>query len=180
MNIFCYPGVTRRPEVCRILGLEPGNVPEFGFMPRVPLVSQAKERTEIDMKLGHLLFEAKLTEADFQVERAELVERYRDFREIFGCRQLPRSGKKYLSYQLIRNVLAAHALKLDFCTLIDSRRPDLIEQWYSIVSCLTSVAIRGRCKLLTWQELTACLPAALQGFLKVKYGIAAAKGQNQV
>jgi len=75
MNIFCYPGVTRRTEVCRILGLEPGDLPEFGFMPRVPLLSEATERTEIDMKLGNMLFEAKLTEADFQIQRADLVER---------------------------------------------------------------------------------------------------------
>ena len=78
MNIFCYPGVTRRMEVCRILGLEPGGVPEFGFMPRVPLLSEATERTEVDMKLGNKIFEAKLTEGDFQIERAALVERYRD------------------------------------------------------------------------------------------------------
>jgi len=69
MNIFCYPGVTRRAEVCRILGLEAGNLPEFGFMPRVPLLSEATERTEIDMKLGGMLFEAKLTEGDFQIQR---------------------------------------------------------------------------------------------------------------
>jgi hypothetical protein len=66
MNIFCYPGVTRRREVCRILGLEPGSVPDFGFMPRVPLLSEATERTEVDMKLGNMLFEAKLTEGDFR------------------------------------------------------------------------------------------------------------------
>jgi hypothetical protein len=28
MNIFCYPSVTRRTEVCSVLGLEPGSVPE--------------------------------------------------------------------------------------------------------------------------------------------------------
>lgn len=73
MNIFCYPGLTRRKEVLRILGLEPGSLPEFGFMPRVPLISETIERTEIDMKLGNMLFEAKLTEGDFQIQRAELV-----------------------------------------------------------------------------------------------------------
>ena len=52
MNIFCYPGVTRRTEVCRILGLEARGVPEFGFMPRVPLLSEATERTEIDMNVA--------------------------------------------------------------------------------------------------------------------------------
>jgi hypothetical protein len=171
MNIFCYPGVTRRKEVSRMLGLEPGNLPEFGFMPRVPLISEALERTEIDMKLGSMLFEAKLTEADFQIQRAELVQGYRDFQEVFECCQLPRATRKYISYQLIRNILAAHALGMDFCTLLDARRPDLLEDWYSIVLCVRSADLRARCKVLTWQELASCLPAALQSFLSVKYGI---------
>jgi len=171
MNIFCYPGVTRRAEVCRVLGLEPGKRPEFGFMPRVPLLSQTVERTEIDMKLGSTLFEAKLTEGNFQIQRAELVEQYRDYDEIFEGQQLPRAGTRYVSYQLIRNVLAAHALDLDFCTLLDERRPDLIEDWYGIVRCMRWAIVRARCKLLTWQELAPCLPPALQTFLDVKYGI---------
>ncbi len=109
MNIFCYPGVTRRMQVCRILGLEPGSLPEFGFMPRVPLLSEATERTEVDMKLGNVLFEAKLTEGDFQIQCAELVEQYRDLRDVFESRQLPRAKRKYVSYQLIRNILAARS-----------------------------------------------------------------------
>ena len=136
MNIFCYPGVTRRMEVCRILGLEPGSVPEFGFMPRVPLLSEATERTEIDMKLGNMLFEAKLTEGDFQIQRAELVEGYGIFGKYSNLDNFPGSKRKYVSYQLIRNVLAAHALDLDFCTLLDARRPDLLEDWYGIVRCI--------------------------------------------
>jgi hypothetical protein len=171
MNIFCYPGVTRRMEVSRILGLEPGSLPEFGFMPRVPLTSEAVERTEIDMKLGNMLFEAKLTESDFQIQRAELVEGYRDFKEVFECRQLPRAIRKYVSYQLIRNVLAAQALSMDFCTLLDARRPDLLEDWYSILRCVRSATLRAKCKVLTWQELASCLPATLQSFLSAKYGI---------
>ena len=171
MNIFCYPSVTQRRAVCRILGLEPGSVPEFGFMPRIPLLSEATERTEVDMKLGNMLFEAKLTEGDFQIQRAELVEGYRDLRDIFECRHLPRLGRKYVSYQLIRNVLAAHALSLDFCTLLDARRPDLLEDWYDIVRSIRFAGLRARCKVLTWQELSICLPAALQRFLSAKYGI---------
>jgi hypothetical protein len=171
MNVFCYPGVTRRMEVRRILGLEPGSVHEFGFMPRIPLLSEATERTEIDMKLGNMLFEAKLTEGGFQIQRAELVERYRDLKNVFESRQLPRAIRKYVSYQLIRNVLAAHALNLDFCTLLDARRPDLIEDWYDIVRCIRSATLRAKVKVLTWQELSICLPSALQSFLSVKYGI---------
>ena len=172
MNVFCYPGVTRRMEVCRMLGIEPGSIPDFGFMPRVPLLSEATERTEVDMNLGNKIFEAKLTEGDFQIQRAELVEQYRDLREVFEARQLPRTKRKYVSYQLIRNVLAAHALNLDFCTLLDARRPDLLEDWYGIVRCIRFADLRARCKVLTWQELTPSLPAALQRFLSVKYGIA--------
>jgi hypothetical protein len=118
-----------------------------------------------------IALEAKLTEGDFQIQRAELVEQYRDFREIFECWQLPRAGKQYISYQLIRNVLAARALNPDFCTLRDDRRPDLIEDWCGIVRCIRSASLRTRCKVLTWQELSLCLPAALQEFLSVKYGI---------
>jgi hypothetical protein len=171
MNIFCYPRVTSRTDVCGVLAIEQGSRPQFGFRPRVPLLSGTIERTEIDMKLGNVLFEAKLTEADFQVQKAELVEGYRDFREVFACRQLPRIGKSYVSYQLIRNILAAYALDLDFCALIDARRPDLIEDWYAAVCSVRSAELRVRCKVLAWQELAGCLPAALQSFLNVKYGI---------
>ena len=50
---------------------------------RIPLTSGFIERTEIDMKLGSVLFEAKLTETDFQIQNAALVEGYRDFEEVF-------------------------------------------------------------------------------------------------
>jgi Restriction Endonuclease associating with ARP len=180
MNIFCYPGVTSRADFCNILGIEIGSRPEFGFKPRVPLLSGAIERTEIDMKLGNVLFEAKLTEVDFQVQKAELVEGYRDFREVFACRQLPRIGKRYVSYQLIRNILAAYALDLDFCALIDARRPELIEEWYALVCCVRSAELRVRCKVLTWQGLAGGLPSALQSFLNVKYGITPAGQREQL
>ncbi len=171
MNIFCHPRITSRADLCGILGVERGSRPEFGFRPRVPLLSGAMERTEIDMKLGNVLFEAKLTEADFQAQRTELVEGYRNFREVFAGWQLPRIGKKYASYQLIRNILAAYALDFDFCALIDARRPDLIEDCYAVFCCVRSAELRVRCKLLTWQELAGCLPPFPRNFLNVKYGI---------
>jgi hypothetical protein len=77
----------------------------------------------------------------------------------------------YVSYQLLRNVLAAHALDLSLCLLLDARRPDLTEDWYEILRCTTTSELRSRCRVLTWQELAPCLPSALQEFLNVKYGI---------
>jgi Restriction Endonuclease associating with ARP len=171
MNIFCYPGVTKRREVSLALGTDLGTVPQFGFMPRVPLVTGMVERTEVDMKLGDVLFEAKLTEGNFQAQDAGLVQQYRDLKQVFECSKLPRQGKHFSSYQLLRNVLAAYALNLHFCVLLDARRPDLLEQWYRVMQCIRSTTLRTRCKVLTWQELAPCLPSALRKFLLVKYGI---------
>ena len=171
MNIFCYPGVTKRRDLSLLLGTEIGDLPQFGFKPRVPLTSGLIERTEIDMKLGSVLFEAKLTESDFQRQKAALVEGYRDLEDVFECRYLLRRDREYVSYQLLRNVLAAHTLGLSFCVLLDGRRPDLIEDWYAVMACVRPAELRTRCKVLTWQELTGVLPMKLQHFLDLKYGI---------
>ena len=171
MNIFCYPGVTKRKELCLLLGTEVGELPKFGLKPRIPLTSGFIERTEVDMKLGAVLFEAKLTETDFPSQNAAIVEGYRDLGEVFGVTELPRREQEYASYQLLRNVLAAHAFHMSFCLLLDVRRPDLLEDWYEILRCIRASELRSRCRVLTWQELTSCLPAALQTFLNLKYGI---------
>ena len=171
MNIFCYPGVMKGRGLSLLLGTETGVVPEFGFKPRVPLTSGFVERTEIDMKLGTVLFEAKLTESGFQIQNASIVEGYRDLKEVFECPQTAAPWARLVSYQLLRNVLAAHALSLSFCVLLDARRPDLREQWYTVMSCVCPMDLRTRCKILTWQELSAALPLRLQRFLDLKYGI---------
>lgn len=173
MNVFCYPGVFDDGRVLSLLGVEPNAAPEFGFKARVPLTGGQTDRTEADMRLGDLLVEAKLTESDFQTKDKALIERYRDFREVFDVRQLPRAGTRYLGYQLIRNVLAAHAHRCAFCVLHDARRPDLREAWFEVMRCVRPVDLRLRCKVLTWQELAAALPERLCSFLEEKYGIAA-------
>lgn len=79
----------------------------------------------------------------------------------------------YASYQLIRNVLAAHAHGCCFCVIHDERRPDLREAWFEVMAAARSAEMRTRCKVLTWQELVPLLPEGLQEFLDVKYGIVA-------
>ncbi len=86
MNVFCTPAT---PAVRQTLGVEDG-LPEFGWKARVPLKSGLFDRTEVDMRWGDLLVEAKLTEGDFQSRKAEIVEAYRDFDEVFEQGQLPR------------------------------------------------------------------------------------------
>ncbi|HKT50070.1 MAG TPA: hypothetical protein VJV96_07215 [Candidatus Angelobacter sp.] len=176
MNIFCCPGACNSEAVAAMLGTERADVPEFGYRARVPMKGAGKgkprfDRTEVDMKVGALLVEAKLTENDFQNAPAELVASYRDLEEVFEVSALPRSGDRYISYQLVRNVLAAHAGGLSFCVMLDARRPDLLEAWHAIMRAVTPVDLRTRCKVLTWQELSNTLPRALRQFLRLKYGI---------
>lgn len=175
MNAFCHPATLRRgSRVAGLLGVMVGESPVFGFRARVPLANGATDRTEVDMRLGGLLVEAKLTESDFQSKQISVLRGYRDFEAAFDPRRLPRSGELVLSYQLIRNVLAAHAGGLGFCVLLDERRPDLLESWYSIMQAVRVAELRPRCMVLTWQELSAALPAVVGKFLEVKYGIVAA------
>jgi len=172
MNVFCHPKLLRSGPLTSMLGIEMGEVPEFGFKARVPLRSGRNDRTEVDMKIGGLLVESKLTESDFQIKDAGVVESYRDLEEVFDCGALPRVRDQYVSYQLIRNVLAAHALKMAFCVLLDGRRLDLMEAGYAIMKCIRVVPdLRTRCKVLTWQELTGAVPPDLRQFLDLKYGI---------
>ena len=173
MNIFCCPYVPHDPRVLGLLGIEAAVLPQFGWRAKVPLKNGLVDRTEVDMKLGTMLFEAKLTESDFQSADAAVLRGYRDFEEIFDAMELPHDGGKLVSYQLIRNVLAAHANDCGFCVLLDARRPDLVESWYAILRCVRPVELRVRCKVLTWQELTAVLPEQLCEFLDLKYGIVA-------
>jgi len=224
MNIFCTPGVTESTAVERMLGVDAAEPPVFGWKARVPLRSGRFDRTEVDMRWGDLLVEAKLTEADFQTRKAEIVEDYRDFDDVFDRDRLPRvevivtrrkaavefhedfsqewenpaglsadetralaaefqaglvaaseevapREVRYVGYQLIRNVLAAHATGTSFCVIHDERRPDLREAWFEVMAAVRSAELRTRLKVLTWQELSEVLPPELREFLNLKYGI---------
>jgi hypothetical protein len=229
MSVFCTPGIVESASVRNALGVDGPAHPVLGWKAQVPLASGRFDRTEVDMRLGTLLIEAKLTEANFQIREARIVEAYRDFDMVFDRDLLPRveftavrcrdafefpeaysqefesvidqtmpleviaelrenspsaiaaeesnasrsSEGGYLSYQLIRNVLAAHAADCSFCVLHDERRPDLRDEWFRVMAAVKSAEMRVRLKVLTWQELAALLPDDLQQFLDVKYGIVA-------
>jgi hypothetical protein len=93
MNIFCYPGVIESPAVRSLLGVDAADPPQFGFRARVPFKTGLVDRTEVDMRLGDLLVEAKLTESDFQSKDASTMLRYRDFEEVFEVKMLPRAAR---------------------------------------------------------------------------------------
>jgi len=89
MNVFCTPGVLDSTALRNALGIEDEVQPVFGWKARVPLASGRFDRTEVDMRLGTLLVEAKLTEGDFQSREASIVEAYRDFDAVFDRDLLP-------------------------------------------------------------------------------------------
>jgi hypothetical protein len=222
MNVFCTPDVIASSAIRRMLGIDSESEPAFGWKARVPLKNGRVDRTEVDMRWGDLLVEAKLTESDFQIREAPLVEAYRDLDEVFDLDLLPRVQIRtrrrrdaveltekftqeweppcdnadevarafraelesradaeqpwlpgYAGYQLIRNVLAAHASGSAFCVIHDERRPDLREAWFDVLRAVKNAEMRVRCKTITWQEIVPCLPIGLRDFLNQKYGIVA-------
>jgi hypothetical protein len=172
MNIFCHPVTLSTPAVRRLLGIETEVQALFGYKPRTPLMNGKVDSTEIDLKLGDLLIEAKLTEYDFQQAPRRLVERYPRFAEVFDTEHPDISGSMIESYQLIRGVLAAEAFPGHrFCVLSDARRPDLVTRWHRLLLRVIPHELRCRMMILTWQELASVLPAELREFLDAKYGI---------
>jgi hypothetical protein len=173
MNIFCHPKLSQSGKLSAFLSVESKAPLCFGYKAKVPLVSGRFDRTEIDLRLGELLVEAKLTENDFRSARLQTLLTYRDLSEVFHYEDLPRRDDSYDSYQLIRNVLAAHALNCSFCLLVDARRPDLIDDWYQVMKCVKLLELRTRLRIATWQELARVTTPQVTRFLASKYGISA-------
>ena len=173
MNIFCHPkAFAHQGSLRMLLGSEAPERLEFGHKPRIPLHTHHVECTEVDLKIGNLLLEAKLTENDFQSAPYARVERYRDFDLVFDAHALPQTEQRYLHYQLIRGALAAFAEpEMRYCVICDARRTDLAESWFAVVSAVKASSLRSRLQLLTWQEVAATMPTPMQKWLAEKYGI---------
>lgn len=173
MNVFCYPGVLRRMDVCACLGVEAGLRPRFGVRAELPMRKGEVDRTEVDMALGEVLLEAKLTEGGFGQAGRERLMRYLAVPEVFDLDELPVVNGRFQGYQVIRGVLAAAAQQRRYLVLLDARRVDLQEICFRVLRAVRSVEARSRFLLLTWQELAGALPPVLQRFLAERYGIEA-------
>jgi len=170
MNCFCFPGGAK--ILLAALGVQTrGAAPEFGFKARIPLADETQDATEIDMRVGDNLFEAKLCEKDFTSRLTDHVKRYRDLDKVFDVRALPLVQGQFTGYQLIRNVLAAAHHQASLFVLIDERRPDLLQEWWRIHSAIRDTDLRLRCGFRTWQEIAGVSPPELRTFLGEKYGL---------
>lgn len=170
MNVFCYPRLWTN-GLRALLGVSGRERVEFGVRSEALLERELVNTTEIDMRIGDLLVEAKLTEGDFQFAPRRLIERYTAFHRVFDGDPLEVTRRGVRSYQLIRGVLAADAASGRFCVLCDARRTDLIADWFEIIRAVRSFDLQGRLRLVTWQEIAAVVPSPLREFLAQKYGI---------
>lgn len=132
------------------------------------------DRTELDMRVGDLMVEAKLTEGGFGTASRERLMRYRAVDDVFDVDELPWVRDTVQGYQLVRGVLAAVQERARFLVLCDGRRPDMTEMWFRVLRAVKSYEVRSRMALLSWQELSGVMPAAVREFLAEKYGIVAA------
>jgi hypothetical protein len=171
MNIFCYPRLTTRSQVLSLLGIDFGARPEFGVRANLSMRNGETDRTELDMVLGPLAVEAKLTETAFATASRQRVLRYLTLEEVFDLDELPWTPSGLGGYQLVRGVLAAHQQGRRFLLLCDGRRADLQETWFHVLRAVKHADVRSRMALLSWQELAAVAPPTLQRFLAEKYGI---------
>jgi hypothetical protein len=170
MNVFCHSGMDALLNGLKLPQQTVGSVLEFGFLARVQK-RLGLDRTEVDLRFGALLLEAKLTETDFTAKPKAQVDDYSAFHTTFHAAHLPQDATHYLTYQLIRNVLAAQQHGTDFVTLIDASRTDLATAWSDTVNAVLCSRLRSRCHLRTWQEVRAAADPVLATFLKHKYGI---------
>lgn len=170
MNCFCFPGAAAR--ILKGLGLQADDSsPDFGFKARLPILDGSEDAPEIDMRLGAVLFEAKLTEHDFTARARPHVERYQNVEAHVDLDSLPTRGAELAGYQLVRNVLAAAHYDTSFVVLLDQRRPDLMLEWWRVHAAITDAELRTRCEFRTWQQVAAASPVPLARFLARKYGI---------
>jgi hypothetical protein len=171
MNIFCYPEIGDS-SMRDFLGLDQWTSPAFGVQFCVAGESKGQKCTEIDMTFStELAVEAKLSEPEFQQAAVDRVTRYRNLVEVFRVDALPRCPKGFDSYQLLRNILAAHERGGRFLVLYDERRPDLFRRWEAVIGAIRIPALRERCFARTWQEIAAAVPPELRLFLVEKYGL---------
>jgi hypothetical protein len=168
MNIFCNPGVRKWIGISKLLHIDTLSEIEFGWNPSFEN-EKIVHPTEIDMKIGNRIFEAKLTEESFTEKEKEIVENYPNFHTVFNPEYLESSDKKYHHYQLIRNILTAYKYNFSFSILVDETRTDLIRALFSVVQAIREPTVRNRVSFFTWQEIADACGAELKNFLQQKY-----------
>lgn len=165
MNIFCFPKILKWKGVIDLLSIDIEHGIEFGKK----FYEEGQYMAEVDMKIGNSIFEAKLTETDFEEETFEKIDNYKDFKLVFDKNLLPKSQENYLNYQLIRNILVAYYNNFSFTLLCDETRIDLIKSLFEVTAAIKIDNLRRRVSFVTWQEIINVCGKELKDYITEKY-----------
>lgn len=165
MNIFAYPNILENESLRNLLGVNKNESIEFGWN---PVFKNETRKTEIDMKIGDSIFEAKLTESNFTKKSQHIALNYPNVEQIIDLTPLYK-GEDILYYQLIRNLLTAYKYKCDFNLIVDESRSDLIRAFKKVKEAIKIEELKNHFNFLTWQEITGTLENDLKQYITKKY-----------
>lgn len=181
MNIFCYPDFINWEKPKKLLQINNYNCMKFGWNPEFSyekkkfeyLKKLGKENefhpSEIDLKIGDSIFEAKLTEKNFGEKEIEIIQKYDGFELVFDETILKKTDNKYINYQLIRNILVAQKYNYKFILLVDETRNDLIEYFETTKEAVKNSKLKERIYYKTWQCIIKECEDKLSNYISKRY-----------
>ena len=166
MNLFAHPKIKVWKSLRDLISIDQLDNIEFGWNP--VFTNETNHKTEIDMKIGNSIFEAKLTEKDFTQKDLTIVLTYSNVNNIIDLKDLTTNGI-VSNYQLIRNLLTAKKYGYKFNLLIDETRTDLIREFYKVKNAIKIKSLLDNFNFLTWQEIANSVGSDLKEYITEKY-----------
>lgn len=166
MNFFAHPKIKEWKSLRDLISINESDNIEFGWKPEFS--NEIKLKTEIDMKIGDSIFEAKLTEKDFARKKLQTVLKYSNVGNIIDLQSLT-NDNVVSNYQLIRNLLTAEKYGYKFNLLVDESRIDLIREFYKVKCSIKISSLSDNFNFITWQEISNCVGGDLKSFITEKY-----------
>lgn len=167
MNFFAHPKIQTWKSLRDLLSIDESDSIEFGWCPSFPIETK-NYRSEIDMKIGNVIFEAKLIEGGFTHKKLDVVLGYPNVENIIDLQEFIKDDF-VTNYQLIRNLLAAEKHGSKFYLLLDESRTDLIREFYKVKFAIKDKSLAHRFNFVSWQELASNVGRNLRDYIIVKY-----------
>ena len=166
MNFFAHPRIKESKALRELLSIDQSDTIEFGWKPDHE--NEKRYKTEIDLKIGNSIFEAKLTEQDFKSKKIHIVLRYADVEKIIDLKSLT-TNDIVSNYQLIRNLVTAKKYGLKFNLIIDESRMDLVNEFNKVKSAVIDKSLFENMKVITWQEIADTVEEDLKKYITERY-----------
>lgn len=166
MNFFAHPKIKEWKGVRDLVSISSSDDIEFGWNPVHE--NENNYKTEIDIRIGNSIIEAKLTEEDFKSKKLNVVLRYLDVEKIVDLQVLTKNDI-VSNYQLIRNLITARKYGYKFTLLIDASRIDLLREFYKVKGAIIDKSFAANFNFITWQEMTNCVGDDLKNYITEKY-----------